>query len=53
VDTDTRQFAIRFLDAVTNAPGVQLSLLRFLQTLLVSGKPVTVAQLAARAGRSE
>lgn len=53
VNTDNRQFATRFLDAVTSAPGVQLSLLRPLLTLLVSGEPVTIGQLAARAGRTE
>ncbi|GAB2883022.1 organomercurial lyase MerB [Streptomyces deserti] len=53
MDTDTRQFATRFLDAVNRAPGVNFPLLRPVQTLLVSGEPVTITALAARAGRTE
>ncbi|KUL42559.1 organomercurial lyase MerB [Streptomyces regalis] len=51
MDTDSRQFATRFLDAVSSAPGLNFPLLRLVQTLLVSGGPVTLDQLAAWANR--
>ncbi|MGC9544574.1 organomercurial lyase MerB [Streptomyces sp. UG1] len=53
MDTDTRQFTTRFLDAVGSAPGVNFPLLRPVQTLLVGGGPVAIARLAAHTGRSE
>lgn len=51
MDTDTQDFAARFNDALTSAPGLELALLRPLLTLLAAGEPVTVDQLAARVGR--
>jgi alkylmercury lyase len=49
--TDIQNLAARFTDTVDRAPGVKLWLLRPLLTLLATGEPVTVDQLAARAGR--
>ncbi|MBC9724993.1 organomercurial lyase MerB [Streptomyces sp. TRM68367] len=51
MDTDTRQFADRFTTSLSNAPGLRMWLVRPLQTLLAAGHPVTIEQLAARAGR--
>lgn len=51
-DGDTRDFAARFTDALTSAPGLELSLLRPLLRLLAAGEPVTADQLAAATGRS-
>ncbi|MEU2607697.1 organomercurial lyase MerB [Streptomyces albus] len=53
MDTDTRQFTTRFLDSLSSAPGLCMWLVRPLQTLLVTGEPVTLAALAARTGRTE
>lgn len=52
MDTDTRQFATRFTDALSNAPGVQLWLLGPLLALLADGEPITFGQLATAAGRT-
>ncbi|GHE39264.1 hypothetical protein ABZ508_32165 [Streptomyces lavendulocolor] len=49
MDTDTRTLAARFTDTVNRAPGVKLWLLRPLLTLLATGEPVTLDQLAAQA----
>ncbi|MBC9723784.1 organomercurial lyase MerB [Streptomyces sp. TRM68367] len=51
MDTDTQKIATRFTDTVNRAPGVKLWLLRPLLTLLATGEPVTLDQLAAQAGR--
>ncbi|MGW0732018.1 organomercurial lyase MerB [Streptomyces sp. NPDC002851] len=53
MNTETRQFATRLLEAVRRAPGVNFPLLRPVQNLLVTGEPVTIARLAAEAGRTE
>ncbi|EGX54845.1 alkylmercury lyase [Streptomyces zinciresistens K42] len=52
MNTDTQNLAARFTDTVNRAPGVKLWLLRPLLTLLATGEPVTVDQLAAQAGRT-
>lgn len=52
MDTDTQKITARFTDTVNRAPGVKLWLLRPLLTLLAAGEPVTVDQLADRAGRT-
>lgn len=52
MDTDTQKLATRFTDTVNRAPGVKLWLLRPLLTLLATGEPVTLDQLAAQAGRT-
>ncbi|MFH9071387.1 organomercurial lyase MerB [Streptomyces alboflavus] len=51
MDTDTQKFATRFTEALSNAPGLRMWLVRPLQTLLSSGEPVTVEQLATQTGR--
>ncbi|MBT2490754.1 organomercurial lyase MerB [Streptomyces sp. ISL-96] len=51
MDTDIQQFATRFNDSLSAAPGAHFWLLRPLLTLLAAGEPVTVDQLAAAAGR--
>ncbi|WP_149829083.1 organomercurial lyase MerB [Streptomyces tailanensis] len=53
MDTDTQQFADRFLASLTSSPGLHMWLVRPLQTLLATGEPVTIALLAARADRTE
>jgi alkylmercury lyase len=53
VDTDTQQFAARFVNSLTGSPSLHMWLVRPLQTLLVAGEPVTVAALAAEARRTE
>lgn len=50
---DTQQFAARFVNSLTSAPGLQLWLVRPLQKLLATGEPVTIAALAAQACRGE
>ncbi|MFC9543032.1 organomercurial lyase MerB [Streptomyces sp. NPDC056956] len=52
MDTGTQDFAARFTDSLTSAPGLELALLRPLLTLLAAGEPVTVDQLATEAGRT-
>lgn len=52
MDTDTQQIAARFTDTVNRAPGANIWLLRPLLTLLATGEPVTVDQLATRADRT-
>lgn len=52
MDTDIQQFATRFNDSLSAAPGAQLWLLRPLLTLLAAGEPVTVDQLIAAADRT-
>ncbi|MEV6959383.1 organomercurial lyase MerB [Streptomyces sp. NPDC051207] len=52
MDTDTRDFAARFTNALNSAPGLELSLLRPLLRLLAAGEPVTVDRLAAATGRT-
>lgn len=52
MDTDTQTLANRFTDTVNRAPGVKLWLLRPLLTLLATGEPVTIEQLASQAGRT-
>lgn len=52
MDTDTQKIAARFTDTVNRAPGVKLWLLRPLLTLLATGEPVTLVQLAAHADRT-
>ncbi|MFG2523532.1 organomercurial lyase MerB [Streptomyces sp. NPDC048527] len=53
MDTDTQQFATRFVDSLTSAPGLRMWLVRPLQTLLAAGEPVSITRLAAQAGRPE
>lgn len=52
VDTDAQDFAARFTDSLTSAPGLELTLLRPLLRLLAAGEPVTADQLAAETGRT-
>ncbi|WP_331753227.1 organomercurial lyase MerB (plasmid) [Streptomyces sp. NBC_00637] len=53
MDTDTQQFATRFVASLTSSPGLHMWLVRPLQTLLATGEPVTITALAAQAGRPE
>lgn len=51
MDTDIEMAAARFTDTLESTPSVKISLLRPLLTLLATGQPVTVEQLAAEAAR--
>ncbi|MFG2683072.1 organomercurial lyase MerB [Streptomyces sp. NPDC048392] len=53
MDTDTQQFATRFVASLTSSPGLRMWLVRPLQTLLATGEPVTIPALADQAGRPE
>ncbi|WP_435057746.1 organomercurial lyase MerB [Streptomyces sp. bgisy060] len=52
MDTETQKIAARLTDTVDSTPGVKVWLLRPLLTLLATGEPVTVDQLATQAGRT-
>jgi alkylmercury lyase len=53
MDSATQQLTSRFVHSLSHAPGLQLWLVRPLQSLLAGGEPVTVARLAAHVGRAE